>query len=288
MRLKTFIYFVLGTLVCTQAKLKSHHHHRKFHEKIESQQKLHHNHTRAVSAGAKRTWECHRGCLQFCLPSCKKSCCQPGARDFTPAMIEAIEKYQGEVKGVAEQRTEIGDDSEEIQPFACGQFCSPECTPSCTIGCCTELIPKDDSNTPKHGGYQVAPALRVMLQKPDREYEPLPVPKIGDIQKILEMPCGEYCSAHCSPACSPDCCNNWGDKRKTSTAKSRQLSSELEFHRRPDIKAMYRKALSTCHIDCEKLCLPACEFVCCVPSKMREIRFTKDVEMRFGLRKTLD
>jgi len=210
-------------------------------------------------------------------------------------MIDQIEKYQGEMKGVAEARQEIDEDADEIQPFACGQFCSPECSPSCTIGCCTEMVPKDDTNTPKHSGYGIARALHVMLQKPKEETpaEPVPAPKIQDIQKMLEMPCGDACSAHCSPACTPDCCNNWSQGKKgAAAAEQRQVISTTSAlpstKRRPQVMEMYKKAISTCHVDCEKLCLPACEFVCCVPSKMREIRFTKDVEMRFGLRKTLD
>jgi|ERR1711973_323687 len=261
--------------------------------------RLHHNRTNQLAddAGSKRTWECHRGCLQFCLPSCKKSCCKPGAKDFTPAMIEAVEKYQGEMKGVAEARMGIEEDADEVQPFACGQFCSPECSPSCTIGCCTEMVPKDDSNTPKHSGYGLSRALHVMLQKPAEPAQTtvVPAPPIQDIQKMLEMPCGETCSAHCSPACSTDCCNTMVDnnKKTATSASSRQTISKTKVSnglsiRKPSVMEMYKKAISTCHIDCEKLCLPACEFVCCVPANMREIRFTKDVEMRFGLRKTLD
>lgn len=254
--------------------------------------KLHHNSTSHLS-GSKRTWECHRGCLQFCLPSCKKSCCKPGAKDFTSTMIDQIEKFQGEMKGVAEARHEIDDDSEEIQPFACGQFCSPECSPSCTIGCCTEMVPKDDTNTPKHSSYGVARALHALHQKQPQAPEPVPAPKIQDIQRMLEMPCGDGCSAHCSPACSTDCCNSYGEGKQNMGGTQRQVITTTNnlpttSKQHGNVMDMYKKAISTCHVDCEKLCLPACEFVCCVPSKMREIRFTKDVEMRFGLRKTLD
>jgi hypothetical protein len=285
MSLRVCLLVVVLLGVWQNAESKSHKHH--------GLSKLHTNSSTSHLSGSKRTWECHRGCLQFCLPSCKKSCCKPGAKDFTSTMIDQIEKYQGEMKGVAEARNDIqDDDSEEIQPFACGQFCSPECSPSCTIGCCTEMVPKDDTNTPKHSGYGIARALHVLHQKPPETPEPVPAPKLQDIQKMLEMPCGDACSAHCSPACTQDCCNSWTKKMEGSAEQRQVISTSNTLpstkHRRPKVMDMYKKAISTCHIDCEKLCLPACEFVCCVPSKMREIRFTKDVEMRFGLRKTLD
>lgn len=290
MRFKLLWYLALITVTSSYAfHKKAHHGHKR-------QGLTRHKTTEGNStddSGTKRTWECHKGCQQFCLPSCKRSCCRSGARDFTPSMIEAIEKFQGEMKGVVEQRMEIDDDSDAVQPFACGQFCSPECSPSCTIGCCTEMVPRDDTNTPKHGGYHVAPAMRVMMQKPDKEDDApvAPPPKVADIQKLLEMPCGEYCSLHCAPACTPECCNVAMPKAKTSNATSRQSIGILDGghkRRHSDVMLMYKKAISTCHVDCEKLCLPACEFVCCVPSKMREVRFTKEVEMQFGLRKTLD
>ena len=71
-----------------------------------------------------------------------------------------------------------------------------------TTGCCTEMVPKDDTNTPKHSSYGVARALHALHQKKPQAPEPVPAPKIQDIQRMLEMPCGDGCSAHCSPACS--------------------------------------------------------------------------------------
>lgn len=292
MRFKLLWYLALLTLTSTYAKS----YHKKANKKAGHGHKRHGltHHKRIGSnttteleddSGTKRTWECHKGCQQFCLPSCKKSCCRPGARDYSPSMTAAIEKFQGEMKGVVDQRMEIDEDTDAVQPFACGQFCSPECSPACTIGCCTEMVPRDDTNTPKHGGYQVAPVMKVMMQKPDKEEPPIaPPPKVADIQKLLEMPCGEYCSLHCAPACTPECCNDYAPKSKTSNATSRHSIGR----KRQNAMEMYRKAVSTCHVDCEKLCLPACEFVCCVPQKMREVRFTKEYEVQFGLRKSLD
>ena len=32
-------------------------------------------------------WNCHEGCRIYCLPSCKSSCCKPGAKDYHPDMM---------------------------------------------------------------------------------------------------------------------------------------------------------------------------------------------------------
>ena len=77
-----------------------------------------------------------------------------------------------------------------------------------------------------------------------------------------------------------DCCNSYGEGKQNMGGTQRQVITTTNnlpttSKQHGNVMDMYKKAISTCHVDCEKLCLPACEFVCCVPSKMREIRFTK-------------
>lgn len=270
MRYKCLAYFLLGTFLCIHAKSKSPKTSK--YEKITNEvDAARYNKSGVqIDAGTKRTWDCHRGCLRFCLPSCKKSCCQPGAKDFSPTMIKEIEEFQGELKGGLDQRNAINEGREVVEPFACGQFCSPECSPECTIACCTETLPKDGKSK-KTDTSPLSPLARVsgLFQK--------------DPQRLIEMPCGEYCSALCKPSCTSECCNARGRREKSNYSKISKLNEESV--KKPVQKQLMFTSVGTCHADCEKLCLPACEFVCCVPTKMRSSPFGKDIASRFGQHK---
>jgi len=268
MRLKCLAYCLLGTLVSIHAKSKPWHlgqdHIKRSNIKIGRYNKTQSH----VDLGTKRTWDCHRGCLRFCLPSCKKSCCQLGAKDFSISMIKEIEQFHGELKGGYEQRNAINEGREVVEPFACGQFCSPECSPSCTIACCTDAFPKVAEKLVKNE--TSLPLQQNSLTKISKMVQ-------SDPQKSLDRSCSQYCSASCKPDCSSECCNSQGGRKQSSMLMKESFVKPLQTH-------LLFTLSGTCHNDCEKLCLPACEFVCCVPVKMRSEPFIKGFEMQNGRR----
>lgn len=113
-------------------------------------------------------WECHPGCKRFCLSSCKRSCCMPGAPNYNPSMFNQLVSYQASLP------------APPPPPPACPVGCPGSCYPSCDSGCCFQAsqpsFPQYPAN-PYDVGYVGYPA--------------------GD-------PCAtQGCSASCAPLCKP-------------------------------------------------------------------------------------
>lgn len=112
-------------------------------------------------------WECHPGCKRFCLSSCKRSCCAPGAPNYSPAMFPQLVNYQASLP------------PPPPPPPACPAGCPSTCYPNCDSGCCFQ------ANQPVFPQY---------ANPYDVGYTGYPA---GD-------PCAAMsCSAACAPQCKP-------------------------------------------------------------------------------------
>lgn len=113
-------------------------------------------------------WECHPGCKRFCLSSCKRSCCAPGAPNYNPSMFPQLVSYQASLP------------PPPPPPPACPIGCPATCYPNCDSGCCYQ------ANQPAFPQYPASPY--------DMGYNGYPA---GD-------PCAAMsCAASCAPLCKP-------------------------------------------------------------------------------------
>lgn len=113
-------------------------------------------------------WECHPGCKRFCLSSCKRSCCTPGAPNYDPSMFNQLVGYQASLP------------PSPPPPPACPVGCPGSCYPNCDSGCCFQ------ASQPAFPQYPANPY--------DMGYVGYPA---GD-------PCAaQGCSASCAPLCKP-------------------------------------------------------------------------------------
>lgn len=116
-------------------------------------------------------WECHPGCKRFCLSSCKRSCCAPGAPNYTPDMFPQLVNYQASLPPPPPPAP------------ACPTGCPSTCYPNCDAGCCFPV-----SQPPAYPQYP-----------PANPY---------DFGYGGYDPCGALsCSAACAPQCKPGKCD---------------------------------------------------------------------------------
>lgn len=195
-------------------------------------------------------WECHPGCKRFCLSSCKRSCCAPGAPNYTPDMFPQLVNYQASLPPPPPPAP------------ACPTGCPSTCYPNCDAGCCFPV-----SQPPAYPQYP-----------PANPY---------DFGYGGYDPCAALsCSAACAPQCKPDCCRSQalnlsirpvylGSNASPAASKTQPTKPQPTPSKKKPVSAPSKKKPASnkkpappqvCIPPCQTLCKPICRFECCLPT----------------------
>ncbi|XP_028409231.1 trithorax group protein osa-like isoform X2 [Dendronephthya gigantea] len=242
------------------------------------------------------TWACHAGCKKFCLPSCKRSCCAPGAEPYHQGMFKDLLNYQDTLPPPPPppMMPPPGMPGQPAAGGQCAQGCPQSCAPSCQPQCCSggqmgahgmqpnpyqqqqqpygyqqqQGYPQQTGRNyqtglaspgyPQYGSsYAQGLAGNAGYQNDNDDMYNIHIPSAFERLKALRKTSPRY-----KPAMKP--------KPKSKVQAKRYRHRFYDKEGNPHDEIVYDGA--RCDPSCRKLCEPSCRFECCVgpaPSKKK-------------------